>query len=149
MTSIPYSELTEAAVCGAVCVWPDRVLDDVVATGLAVEDFYTPRFSETWWAIEECVRLGQPVDVHTVAARVGDPRVIAEAIDEASQAMPGNAPAWARIVIDHARCRDLLPDLVAALRAAEAGQLDAAITLCESAIGAARRGGDVHAGVAA
>lgn len=146
----PYSEATEAAVVGACIVWPDRVLEAVVASGLDREHFYVPRFAETWWAIGECRTAGQPVDPHTVAARVTDRRAVAEAIEEAGKSMPDHAPAWARIVIDHHRCRRLLPGLLAALRAAQAGQYVDAVVLTEAALDAdkATAGGERHASAA-
>lgn len=130
----PYNEATEAAVVGACIVFPERVLDDARATGLDREHFYVPRFAEAWWAIGECQTRGLPIDAHTVASIVTDRQAVVDAICEAGHSMPDHAPAWARLVIDHHRCRRLLPGLLAAVRAAEAGQYVDAIVLAEAAI---------------
>lgn len=146
MSAPPYSEPTEAAVIGACVLWPDRVLEGVIASGLRPEHFYVHAFGRAWEAVLELVTEGTPVDVHTLtgkldahdlAGKVDDRKAVAEAVTGVAEAMPSHAPEWARVVIRDARARAMLTPLRAALAAAQAGQVDEVLTLLHDVLDAA------------
>jgi replicative DNA helicase len=137
MSAIPYSEATEAAVIGVVIVYPDRVLEEVIATGLRPGHFHVPAMSRAWEAVLDLHAEGTPVDAHTVAGKVDDRQAVARAIATAADAMPTNAPAWAGVVIRDARARQMLTPLAAALEAARAGQVDEVFELLHATLDAA------------
>ena len=132
----PHAPQTELALVGAVCTFPDRVLAEVLATGIEPAHFYTPATRRAWEAVLEQHQTGEPVDVHTVDARLGERSTIADAVVALGGAMPTHASAWARVIIDHAHARAMLPPLRAALHAAQDGRTDAVYELLNAVLDA-------------
>lgn len=137
MTAAPHNENTEASVIGAVLTWPDRLLGPVLATGLEAEDFYVPRFRRAWEAIVATIDAGQPIDEHTVDARLGERRTLADAIYAAGTSLPDHAPAWATTIRNHRRARQMVPIVETMVTAVRAGDVDAVIELVHDLLDAA------------
>ena len=132
----PHAPETELALIGALVVFADRTLDEVLATGITPEHFYCPAPRRAFEAVLAQHEAGEPVDEHTVAARLGERSTVAEAVCATGGAMPAHAPAWARLIIDHAKCRAMLPPLRAAIRAAQNGDAVAVFELMNATLDA-------------
>lgn len=99
------------------------VLDDVVATGLRPENFYSPAHVRVWTAVLELCADGQPVDTHTVAARCSKKSDVVDLLEFSESTVRTPAPVWATLVIEKARCRRLLPMVEEAVDELLAGRL--------------------------
>lgn len=99
------------------------VLDQIVATGLQADHFYDPAHGRVWGAVLSLLHAGEPVDVHTVAARCRDKSDVASLLQGSAGTVRTPAPTWARLVIEYARCRRLLPLVESAMGELLAGRL--------------------------
>lgn len=99
------------------------VLEEVVATGLRPESFYSPAHVRVWAAVLELCAESQPVDVHTVAALCSNKTDVIDLMQAGESTVRTPAPAWAALVIEKARCRRLLPMVEEALDELLAGRL--------------------------
>lgn len=99
------------------------VLDEIAGTGLLAEHFYSPANARVWASVLSLRQQGEAVDVHTVAARCRDRDDVVSLLGESEATVRTPAPTWARLVIEYARCRRLLPLVEAALTELLAGRL--------------------------
>lgn len=135
-TTPPYAGETELVLIGAAVTFPDRTLEAVLATGITPGHFYVPSNRRAWEAIIDAHAEGEPIDVHTIAARIGERATVADAITALADSSPTNAPAWAGVIVDHAKARAILPPLRAAVRAAEDGRTAVVWNLINDALDA-------------
>lgn len=110
------------------------VLESVVATGLLPDHFYAPAHQRIWQAVLDLRDAGEPVDLHTVAARCGSRQDVTAVIRASDGIVCQHAPAWAVLVISDARCRAALPDCESAVDALYAGRRVEACQLLERAL---------------
>lgn len=148
MSDVPPQNLeAEEHVLGAMLV-SQATVQPVIATGLEPEHFYRSRHGAIYGAIKRLAGRLDPVDTLTVTeelnrtgdlARVGGKDQVA--MLPAKVPAPGNATHYARVVLEHARAREVdaaakrLAQAVAERQDIEEAVTEAMTTLGQQAVG--------------
>lgn len=118
--TVPHDTDAEEALLGSMLLSRDATTA-AIAAGITISDFYRPDNALLYQAVLDAVMAGEIPDLITVAARA--PTIERKRVLEIQAGTPAsaNAPAYARVVREHARRREMIAIAVAVTDAAYNG----------------------------